>query len=138
MTSHLIHDIGEKTQMKVKVRIVSVGGLQLVSDPWDEDLIASLLSNLQPPLSSHPNLTVWTFRLPSITPKMTVQIGNRPIPPRLNALRFLADANINVRVFRFSWTVPAGGFCSGSGSFRYSLSRHKPHELTETHPEGEN
>ncbi|KAA0709004.1 Mitotic checkpoint serine/threonine-protein kinase BUB1 [Triplophysa tibetana] len=55
------------------------GGLQLVSDPWDEDLIASLLSNLQPPLSSRPNLTVWTCRLPSITPKMTVQIAGQSL-----------------------------------------------------------
>ncbi|XP_056620883.1 mitotic checkpoint serine/threonine-protein kinase BUB1 isoform X2 [Triplophysa dalaica] len=55
------------------------GGLQMVSDPWDEDLIASLLSNLQPPLSSRPNLTVWTCRLPSITPKMTVQIAGQSL-----------------------------------------------------------
>lgn len=55
--------------------IVSAVCVQLVSDPWDEELIVSLLSNLQPPLSSHPNLTVWSCRLPSITPKMTVQIG---------------------------------------------------------------
>ncbi|XP_077076444.1 mitotic checkpoint serine/threonine-protein kinase BUB1 isoform X2 [Siphateles boraxobius] len=49
--------------------------VQLVPDPWDEELIVSLLSNLQPPLSSHPKLTVWSCRLPTITPKMTVQIA---------------------------------------------------------------
>ncbi|XP_055042619.2 mitotic checkpoint serine/threonine-protein kinase BUB1 isoform X1 [Misgurnus anguillicaudatus] len=52
---------------------------QLVSDPWNEDLIVSLLSNLQPPLSSHPNLTVWSCRLPNITPKMTVQIAGQSL-----------------------------------------------------------
>ncbi|XP_051730870.1 LOW QUALITY PROTEIN: mitotic checkpoint serine/threonine-protein kinase BUB1 [Ctenopharyngodon idella] len=53
--------------------------VQLVSDPWDEELIVSLLSSLQPPLSSHPNLTVWSCRLPSITPKMTVQIAGESL-----------------------------------------------------------
>lgn len=51
----------------------------LVPDPWDEELIVSLLSNLQPPLSSQPNLTVWSCHLPSITPKMTVQIAGEPL-----------------------------------------------------------
>lgn len=51
----------------------------LVPDPWDEELIVSLLSNLQPPLSSQPNLTVWSCHLPSITPKMTVQIAGESL-----------------------------------------------------------
>ncbi|KAK7150859.1 hypothetical protein R3I93_011954 [Phoxinus phoxinus] len=55
------------------------GCVQLVSDPWDEELIVSLLSNLQPPLSSHPDLTVWSCRLPTITPKMTVQIAGESL-----------------------------------------------------------
>ncbi|XDV42458.1 hypothetical protein PO909_011115 [Leuciscus waleckii] len=53
--------------------------VHLVSDPWDEELIVSLLSNLQPPLSSHPDLTVWSCRLPTITPKMTVQIAGESL-----------------------------------------------------------
>ncbi|KAL1254759.1 hypothetical protein QQF64_016988 [Cirrhinus molitorella] len=52
---------------------------QLLSDPWDEELLVSLLSNLQTPLSSHPNLTVWSCRLPTITPKMTVQIAGESL-----------------------------------------------------------
>ncbi|XP_067272708.1 mitotic checkpoint serine/threonine-protein kinase BUB1-like isoform X1 [Pseudorasbora parva] len=48
--------------------------VNLVPDPWDEELIASLLSGLEPPLSAHPNLTIWSCGLPTITPKMTVQI----------------------------------------------------------------
>lgn len=51
----------------------------LVTDPWDEELIVSLLSNLQPPLSSQPNLTVWNCQLPTITPKMTVQIAGESL-----------------------------------------------------------
>ncbi|KAL7889109.1 hypothetical protein AOLI_G00040830 [Acnodon oligacanthus] len=51
----------------------------LVSDPWDEDLIASLLSSLKTPLSSYPNLSVWTHSLPAITPKMTVQMGEESL-----------------------------------------------------------
>ncbi|KAF4099161.1 mitotic checkpoint serine/threonine-protein kinase BUB1 isoform X2 [Onychostoma macrolepis] len=55
------------------------GCVQLLSDPWDEELMVSLLSGLQPPLSSHPNLTVWSGRLPTITPKMTVQIAGESL-----------------------------------------------------------
>ncbi|XP_036438407.1 mitotic checkpoint serine/threonine-protein kinase BUB1 [Colossoma macropomum] len=51
----------------------------LVSDPWDEDLIASLLSSLKTPLSSYPNLRVWTHSLPAITPKMTVQMAEESL-----------------------------------------------------------
>ncbi|XP_016370094.1 mitotic checkpoint serine/threonine-protein kinase BUB1, partial [Sinocyclocheilus rhinocerous] len=53
--------------------------VQLLSDPWDEELIVSLLSSLQPPLSSNPNLTAWSCRLPTITPKMTVQIAGESL-----------------------------------------------------------
>lgn len=47
----------------------------LVSDPWDEDLIDSLLSSLKTPLTSYPNLSLCTRGLPTLTPKMTVQMG---------------------------------------------------------------
>uniref|UniRef100_A0A8C1RAK0 BUB1 mitotic checkpoint serine/threonine kinase n=1 Tax=Cyprinus carpio TaxID=7962 RepID=A0A8C1RAK0_CYPCA len=53
--------------------------VQQVSDPWDEELLVSLLSSLQPPLSSHHNLTVWSCGLPTITPKMTVQIAGESL-----------------------------------------------------------
>ncbi|XP_062857826.1 mitotic checkpoint serine/threonine-protein kinase BUB1 isoform X2 [Trichomycterus rosablanca] len=46
----------------------------LVSDPWDEDLIASLLSGLSTPFSSYPNLSVWSRAVPSVTPKSTLQL----------------------------------------------------------------
>ncbi|XP_043074658.1 LOW QUALITY PROTEIN: mitotic checkpoint serine/threonine-protein kinase BUB1 [Puntigrus tetrazona] len=59
--------------------LVSAGRVPLLSDPWDEGLLVSLLSSLQPPLSSHPNLTVWSGRLPTITPKMTVQIAGETL-----------------------------------------------------------
>ncbi|TRY84451.1 hypothetical protein DNTS_035814 [Danionella cerebrum] len=55
------------------------GCVHLVSDPWDEQLIDSLLSNLQPPLSSNPKLTVWNCRLPTVNPKMTVQIAGQSL-----------------------------------------------------------
>ncbi|XP_039522130.1 mitotic checkpoint serine/threonine-protein kinase BUB1 isoform X1 [Pimephales promelas] len=55
------------------------GCVHLVRDPWDEELIVSLLSNLQPPLSSLPGLTAWSCRLPTITPKMTVQIAGESL-----------------------------------------------------------
>ncbi len=60
--------------------LVCAGCVQLRSDPWDEELMVSLLSSLQPPLSSHPNLTIWSGRLPTISPKMTVQIGTSSAP----------------------------------------------------------
>ncbi|XP_076872776.1 uncharacterized protein bub1 isoform X2 [Brachyhypopomus gauderio] len=48
---------------------------RLVPDPWDEDLIASLLSGLPTPLSSYPGLSTWSRSLPTITPKMTMQLA---------------------------------------------------------------
>ncbi|XP_072537172.1 uncharacterized protein bub1 [Salminus brasiliensis] len=51
----------------------------LVSDPWDEDLIASQLSSLKTPLSSYPNLSVWSRCLPTITPRMTIQMAEESL-----------------------------------------------------------
>ncbi|KAI4876942.1 hypothetical protein NFI96_018312 [Prochilodus magdalenae] len=51
----------------------------LVSDPWDEDLIASLLSRLKTPLSAYPNVGVWTHNLPSVTPRMTIPMGEESL-----------------------------------------------------------
>ncbi|XP_034017811.1 mitotic checkpoint serine/threonine-protein kinase BUB1 [Thalassophryne amazonica] len=49
--------------------------VQLVSDPWDSDLLASLLSALNPPLTLHPHCITWQCALPSIVPKMTINMG---------------------------------------------------------------
>ncbi|MFT7805923.1 mitotic checkpoint serine/threonine-protein kinase BUB1 isoform X2 [Arapaima gigas] len=49
--------------------------MELVSDPWDEDLITRLLARLSTPFSSTPNLTTWNCKVPSIVPKTTVAIG---------------------------------------------------------------
>ncbi|MCJ8749848.1 hypothetical protein PDJAM_G00192300 [Pangasius djambal] len=48
----------------------------LISDPWDDDVIASLLAGLRTPLTSYPNLSTWSCCIPSITPKLTVQMGD--------------------------------------------------------------
>ncbi|KAK2846292.1 hypothetical protein Q7C36_011146 [Tachysurus vachellii] len=48
----------------------------LISDPWDDDLIVSLLAGLHTPLSSFPNLNSWTCSIPPITPKLSVQLGD--------------------------------------------------------------
>ncbi|XP_060769495.1 mitotic checkpoint serine/threonine-protein kinase BUB1 isoform X2 [Neoarius graeffei] len=47
----------------------------MISDPWDDDVIASLLGGLSTPLSSYSNLSTWSCCIPSITPKLTVQMG---------------------------------------------------------------
>ncbi|XP_008296329.1 mitotic checkpoint serine/threonine-protein kinase BUB1 [Stegastes partitus] len=52
------------------------GAAQLMSDPWDDELISKLLSSLTPPLTSHPHCITWQCHLPSITPKMTISMGN--------------------------------------------------------------
>ncbi|XP_044025669.1 LOW QUALITY PROTEIN: mitotic checkpoint serine/threonine-protein kinase BUB1 [Siniperca chuatsi] len=49
--------------------------VQLVSDPWDDELISDLLSRLTPPLTSHPRCITWQCNVPSITPKMTISMG---------------------------------------------------------------
>lgn len=51
----------------------------LVADPWDEDLIASLLSGLSIPFSSYPNLSIWSRTVPPITPKSTLQLGESTV-----------------------------------------------------------
>lgn len=48
---------------------------QLVSDPWDDELISDLLSALTPPLTSHPRCITWQCNVPNITPKMTISMG---------------------------------------------------------------
>ncbi|KAL2081873.1 hypothetical protein ACEWY4_021691 [Coilia grayii] len=51
----------------------------LVSDPWDDELIRSLLSRLKVPLSSHPNVTTWDCNLPNISPKLTTTMAGESL-----------------------------------------------------------
>ncbi|XP_030627985.1 mitotic checkpoint serine/threonine-protein kinase BUB1-like [Chanos chanos] len=53
--------------------------VELVPDPWDEDLICSLLSKLQTPLSAYPNFSSWNCNVPNIVPKMTVQMAEESL-----------------------------------------------------------
>lgn len=57
----------------------SMPSLQLVSDPWDDELISYLLSNLNPPLSAHPRFVSWPCNLPSISPNVTISMGKDEI-----------------------------------------------------------
>uniref|UniRef100_A0A8C7KNA4 Mitotic checkpoint serine/threonine-protein kinase BUB1 n=1 Tax=Oncorhynchus kisutch TaxID=8019 RepID=A0A8C7KNA4_ONCKI len=50
-------------------------GSELFSDPWDDELISSLLSKLPIPLTSQPNFITWQCKVPSIAPKMTIKMG---------------------------------------------------------------
>ncbi|XP_052324920.1 LOW QUALITY PROTEIN: mitotic checkpoint serine/threonine-protein kinase BUB1-like [Oncorhynchus keta] len=68
---------GSKVNMDVPMSPAAQGAaaVELVSDPWDEELISSLLSKLSTPLTSQPNFTTWQCKVPSIAPKMTIKIG---------------------------------------------------------------
>lgn len=56
-------------------RTARSGPVQLVSDPWDNELIADLLSTLNPPLTFHPRCITWQCNIPNISPKMTISMG---------------------------------------------------------------
>ncbi|XP_028461798.1 mitotic checkpoint serine/threonine-protein kinase BUB1 isoform X2 [Perca flavescens] len=49
--------------------------VQLVSDPWADEVISRLLSSLSQPLTSHPCCTSWQCNVPNITPKTTISMG---------------------------------------------------------------
>lgn len=49
---------------------------EVVADPWDDELIASLLSRLHIPLTSYPNCITWQCKVPSLIPKTTIRMGN--------------------------------------------------------------
>ncbi|CDQ70044.1 unnamed protein product [Oncorhynchus mykiss] len=70
-------DQGSKVNMDVPMSPAAQGAaaVELVSDPWDEELISSLLSKLSTPLTSQPNFITWQCKVPSIAPKMTIKIG---------------------------------------------------------------
>lgn len=56
---------------------------QLVSDPWDQDLLRQLLASLTPPLTAHPRCVTWPCQLPAVAPKTTLCLGDSrdPAPP---------------------------------------------------------
>ncbi|XP_029589839.1 mitotic checkpoint serine/threonine-protein kinase BUB1 isoform X3 [Salmo trutta] len=70
-------DQGSKVNMDVPMSPAGQGAaaVELVSDPWDEELISSLLSKLSTPLTSQPNFITWQCKVPSIAPKMTIKMG---------------------------------------------------------------
>ncbi|KAM8726020.1 mitotic checkpoint serine/threonine-protein kinase BUB1 isoform 1-T1 [Acanthopagrus schlegelii] len=49
--------------------------VQLVSDPWSDELISGLLSALTPPLTAHPRCITWQCNVPNISPKITISMG---------------------------------------------------------------
>ncbi|XP_077949939.1 mitotic checkpoint serine/threonine-protein kinase BUB1 isoform X2 [Gasterosteus aculeatus] len=50
--------------------------VHLVSDPWDEELMARLMASLTPPLDTHPHCIRWQCKVPNIAPKTSISIGN--------------------------------------------------------------
>ncbi|KAI5625020.1 mitotic checkpoint serine/threonine-protein kinase BUB1 isoform X1, partial [Silurus asotus] len=70
--------LNRKTSARLNVLEVSLKlSSVLVSDPWDDEVIASLLAGLHPPLNSYPNLSTWSCCVPPIAPKLTVQMGDK-------------------------------------------------------------
>ncbi|XP_042561437.1 mitotic checkpoint serine/threonine-protein kinase BUB1 isoform X2 [Clupea harengus] len=57
--------------------VLPAAPFHLVSDPWDDELITSLLSRLATPLTSYPNVTTWQFNLPTVSPKMTTTMAGQ-------------------------------------------------------------
>ncbi|RXM33009.1 Mitotic checkpoint serine/threonine-protein kinase BUB1 [Acipenser ruthenus] len=49
----------------------------VVADPWNDRLLARLLSDLHRPLSSYPNCFTWESKVPEIRPKASVTLGNQ-------------------------------------------------------------
>ncbi|KAJ8008912.1 hypothetical protein DPEC_G00083350 [Dallia pectoralis] len=67
-------DCGAK--FNVDVPMSPAAAAESVSNPWDEDLILSLLSKLPNPLDSLPNVITWECKVPNIAPKMTIKMGD--------------------------------------------------------------
>ncbi|MEQ2238051.1 hypothetical protein ILYODFUR_029372 [Ilyodon furcidens] len=67
--------ISDEPMMSPDRKLRTSGEIQLVSDPWDTELISDLLSKLSMPLTSHPCCITWPCDLPSIGPKMTLSMG---------------------------------------------------------------
>ncbi|XP_072301932.1 mitotic checkpoint serine/threonine-protein kinase BUB1 [Eucyclogobius newberryi] len=67
-------DVSMKSRMPRTDR--AAPGVTLVSDPWNDELIAHLLADMDPPLTALRHCVTWPFNLPDIAPKMTLTIGN--------------------------------------------------------------
>lgn len=72
-------DRGLRPSMDVSMSATpaKTGAVQLVSDPWNNELISGLLSTLTPPLTSHPRCITWQCNIPNISPKMTLSMGEK-------------------------------------------------------------
>ncbi|KAM6992345.1 mitotic checkpoint serine/threonine-protein kinase BUB1 [Tautogolabrus adspersus] len=70
-------DRGHRARADVSMNAATerTSAAQLVSDPWDDELISYLLSTLTPPLTSHPCCISWQCDLPNISPKKTISMG---------------------------------------------------------------
>ncbi|XP_077442887.1 mitotic checkpoint serine/threonine-protein kinase BUB1 [Stigmatopora argus] len=68
---------GERTPGPVAPEEVGRNGPReaVPSDPWSEGLVSRLLSEMSPPLGSHPQYVSWGRGLPDIAPKTTVSMG---------------------------------------------------------------
>ncbi|XP_062406123.1 mitotic checkpoint serine/threonine-protein kinase BUB1 isoform X2 [Sardina pilchardus] len=51
----------------------------LVPDPWNDELINSLLSRLDTPLTTYPSVTTWECNLPNVSPKMTTTMAGESL-----------------------------------------------------------
>ncbi|XP_041814693.1 mitotic checkpoint serine/threonine-protein kinase BUB1 [Chelmon rostratus] len=67
--------LGPSPDVSMNATPAKAAALQLVSDPWDDELISNLLSALTPPLTSHPHCITWQCNMPNINPKMTISMG---------------------------------------------------------------
>lgn len=64
--------MNSKTPRRSQARPV----MQLVPDPWNDDLIAHLLASMDPPLTAHSRCVTWQGNIPNIAPKMTLSMGS--------------------------------------------------------------
>ncbi|XP_015218149.2 mitotic checkpoint serine/threonine-protein kinase BUB1 [Lepisosteus oculatus] len=87
--SKLVSSLSEHKQLALQPAVPQEGENQLshppsgdpahvVPDPWDETLIKRLLSDLPTPLHTSSNFFTWKRNTPSISPKMTVTVGDAP------------------------------------------------------------
>lgn len=54
---------------------VKTHAANLISDPWDDQMIRKLLLALTPPLTNHPHCVTWQCSVPAISPKTTISMG---------------------------------------------------------------
>ncbi|KAM6954377.1 mitotic checkpoint serine/threonine-protein kinase BUB1 [Aplochiton taeniatus] len=78
MTVPMSPDQGPSIDMDVPMSPLAPGpaSVEVVADPWDDDLIASLLSRLPTPLTSYANCITWQCKVPNLIPKTTIRMGD--------------------------------------------------------------